>query len=678
MKNYLSLIILAILIIALLPVGAFAQAGKVEGIVIDTDTKAPLVGANIVVEGTTLGVATGSNGSYMIAAVPAGEYKLTASIIGYRKITKKVEVLADEVTTVNFEIEEIVLELKRIIVTGTKTMHTLSDVPVEAIVLSKEEIQNANVMNLAEALNLVPGIYKVGKGIVTQGMPHGYTLMLIDGQRVYKCPGRMPELNSYPVDMIERVEIVKGASSTLYGSDAIGGIVNIITKTASLKPTFSGSAGMGNYSTQVYNLGHRNTVGKFGYSINYARHLSDGKNPDLDKYQHNDLAADLRFKVNKHHTFFAKPSYYHQDIIWREPGNLQTRKKYLVNSGYEMKIGENVLNVTGSYMRVDWEGEKFLDTYETDVNYSRQIAGQYVVLAGYHYHMDKFEWGIKEHGSHGFYLQGEANWKPVTLVVGSRLEAHNLWGNHFCPEAKLLYKASDNIKFRVSVGKAFHSPKACYFFPETKWKWGHWTRQDPDLGPIESMNYQVGAEVRFLKTASVKGYLFRNDVDGMVGFEKTSDMKEREMKDGSLKMMPVYLLRNYKDVRTQGLEVSVSNQFPYHLHGTVGYSFWDTENNETGKVLTFSPRHMMKATMGWSGPYGIGTGLRVQYISRRYTDDENAEKFDPYTLVSVDLSKDILEHGQVFLTINNLLNIEYEEYTEMPGIAFLGGLRIRF
>ena len=678
MRRYLSSIVAAVLMIALLPVGVFAQAGKIEGTVIDAETKEPLVGVNVVIEGTTLGAATGADGSYVITAVPVGKYKLVVSMMGYKKLTKSVRVRPDETTLVNFEFEETVLELEEVIVTATKTRHTLGDVPVEAIVLTKEEIQSANVKNVAEALNLVPGIYKVGKGIVNQGMPHGYTLMLIDGQRVYKCPGRMPELNSYPVDMIEKVEIVRGASSTLYGSDAIGGVVNIITKTASPKSTFSGSAGLGNYGTQVYNLGHRNTVGKFGYSINYARHLSDGKNPDLDRYKHDDLAADLRYQVNEHHTFFAKPSYYHQNIIWGEPGNLQTREKYLVNYGYNLKLTENVLSVTGSYMRIDWGSEKFLDTYEADVNYIRQIAGQYVVLAGYHYHMDKFQWGIKEHGSHGYYLQGEANWKPVTLVMGSRLEDHNLWGNHFCPEAKLLYDATDDIRLRASVGKAFHSPKACYFFPGTKWKWGHWTRQDPDLGPVESLNYQVGAEVYFLETARVKGYLFSNDLDGMVGFEKTSEMKKKKMKDGSVKMMPIYVLKNYKDVRTQGLEVSVSNQFPYHLHGTVGYSFWDTENKETGKELTYSPKHMMKVTMGWRGPYGIGTGLRIQYVSSRYTDDENAKKFDPYTLLSVDIAKDILEHGQVFLTINNLLDTEYEEYTEMPGIEFLGGLRTKF
>ncbi len=679
-RRVVGLIVAVVLTIVLPPAGVFAQAtGGIEGKVVDAKTGEVLVGAKVAVQETKLRATVKEDGRYSISGVAEGTYKVAATMTDYRKMTKEVEVSADKVTTVDFELEMPVIEAERIVITGTKTRHTLRDVPVEAIVLTKEEIQSANVKNVAEALNLVPGIYKVGKGVVNQGMPHGYTLMLVDGQRVYKCPGRMPELNSYPVDMIEKVEIVKGASSTLYGSDAIGGVVNIITKTASPKPTFSGSAGLGNYGTQVYNIGHRNTVGKFGYSLNYARHLSDGKDPDLDQYKHNDVTADLRYRICEHQSVFVKPSYYHQNIIWKEPGNLQTRKKYLVNSGYKLEKGKNALNAMGSFMKVDWgDDEDFVRTYETDVNYSRRIAGQYVALAGYHYHMDKFKWGVEEHGSHGYYAQGEANWKPVTLVAGGRLEDHNLWGNHFCPEAKLLFNATDDIRLRASVGKAFHSPKAPYFFPGIKWKWGRWTKQDPDLGPVDSLNYQMGAEVRFLETAMVKGYLFRNDVDGMVGFEKTSEMKEKKMKDGTVKKMPVFILKNYKDVATQGLEVSVSNQLPYDLYGTVGYSFWDTENKETGKELTYSPKHMMKGTLLWQGPYGTSADLRVQYVSSRYTDDENTEKFDPYTLLGVGIAVDVLEYGQVFLTINNIFDTEYEEYAIMPGREFLGGLRAKF
>ena len=580
------------------------------------------------------------------------------------------------------------IELQKTVVTATKTAHALGDVPVEAIVLTKEEIERANVKNAAEALSLVPGIHVRGKSITMQGAPSGYTLVLIDGQRVYFGPGRHPVLELYPADMIEKIEIVKGASSTIYGTDSIGGVVNIITKTASAKPTFSVSTGWGNYGTQKHTLTHGNTIGKIGYSLTCARHLSDGVDPAYDQYENNDFIADLRYKVNEHHQFYVKPSYYHQKKIWSKPNDLMTIRRYMVNSGYKLKMGENLLDVMGAYRKFYREHPDKIapevETYEADVKYSRQIAGQYVALAGYHFHEDRINWmgGSQKdkHGSHGPYGQFEANMKPVTIVVGGRLEDHTWWGNKFCPEAKLLYNATDDIKLRASAAKGFRSPMPVVFYEGIRWRGGRYMRQDPNLGPTESWNYQVGAEIDFPgKAGVVRAYLFRNDIEGMHGkYEKTSETKGKKMKDGTVKMLPVYISTNYKEVRTQGLEVSFSKQFPYHLYGTVGYSFWNTENRDTGNELAYRPNHIVKGTLHWSGGYGISINVRAQHVSSQYTDDENTKELDPYALMGVDIAKDILKYAQVFLTVNNIFDKKYEEYDDIQGTEVFCGVNLRF
>ena len=688
-RRIVGLIIAAVLMAVLIPVGVYAQAtGKIKGSVVDAETGEALAGATIVVKGTGLRATVGRDGRYSILDVPVGTYRIVATATGYARIAKAVDVSADEVTTVSFNFEGDIFKLEEEMVTGTRMEHTLGDVPVEAIVLTKEDIQKANVKNAAEALSLVTGIHRKDGRITMQGMPAGYTLVLIDGQRVYFGPGRHPVLEAYPADMIEKIEIVKGASSTVYGSDAIGGVVNIITKTASAKPTFSVSTGFGNYGTQNHTLTHGNTIGKMGYFLTFARHLSDGEDPAYDQYENNDLIADLRYKVNENHLFYVKPGYYHQKKIWSRPNDLMTIRRYMVNSGYKLEMGENLLDVMGAYRKFYREyPDKIapeVDTYEADVKYSRRIAERYVALAGYHFHEDRIDWmggwcDKDKHGSHGPYGQFEANMNRVTTIVGSRMEDHTWWGNKFCPEAKLLYNASDNIKLRASAAKAFRSPKPVEFFEGIRWRSGRYMRQDPDLGPTESWNYQAGAEIDFPgKAGKVRAYLFRNDIEGMLGkYEKTSETKAKEMKDGTVKNLPVYISTNYKEVRTQGLEVSVSKEFPYHLYGTVGYSFWNTENKDTGKELAYRP-NIAKGTLYWPGAYGISINVRAQYVSSQYTDDENTQKLDPYVLVGVDIAKDILKYAQIFLTVDNLFDTEYEEYDDISGREFLGGLRVRF
>ncbi|MBL7075823.1 TonB-dependent receptor, partial [candidate division KSB1 bacterium] len=144
---------------ALLPVWAFAGVtGKIQGEVIDVETKEPLVGANVVIEGTTLGAATGTDGSYVIATVPAGKYRLIALMMGYKSRVEKVDIRTGATVTVDFELRESVLELGGIVVTGTRTPRFIKDVPVRTEVITARMIEKKAAPDLYELLQGLPGI----------------------------------------------------------------------------------------------------------------------------------------------------------------------------------------------------------------------------------------------------------------------------------------------------------------------------------------------------------------------------------------------------------------------------------------------------------------------------------------------------------------------------------------
>ncbi len=239
----------------------FAQAGKITGKVVDTETREPLADARVLLEGTDKWTLTADDGSYVIADISVGEHLVVASKSGYKPFTKKAVVSEGKAVIVNYELERLRFEGDEMVVTGTKTPLHIKDVPVRTEVITSQDIEEKNAATLYEALEGVPGVrveeqcsYCNFSMVRVQGLESGHTLVLIDGQPVYSGLAGVYGLQQIPTSNIESIEIVKGSGSALYGSSAIGGIINIITKEPSNKPSLEFFSSFGTDSTKDYSL----------------------------------------------------------------------------------------------------------------------------------------------------------------------------------------------------------------------------------------------------------------------------------------------------------------------------------------------------------------------------------------------------------------------------------------
>ncbi len=252
----------ATLLVVAMPLALFAQSGTVAGRVTDQDGNA-LAGANVLVVGTNLGAATGVDGDYSMSSVPAGDYKVSATYIGYATESQDVSVLAGSVTEINFALRPSAIDLNEVVVTGTGVAVEKSKVGNTVGTISMDNIANAPVNSVDQILtgrepgvmvNLNGGLAGEGAEIRIRGTSSltqsNQPTIYVDGVRMDNStnaggyswnggvPGRMSEINP---DAIERIEILKGATaSALYGSKASNGIINIITKQGAIgKPKFS-------------------------------------------------------------------------------------------------------------------------------------------------------------------------------------------------------------------------------------------------------------------------------------------------------------------------------------------------------------------------------------------------------------------------------------------------------
>ena len=227
-----ALLALAVLLV---PMGAQAQTGTVAGAVRD-EAGLPLPGVNVVLEGTTRGDATDLNGRYRIQQIPVGFYVVRASAVGYQAEQQPITVAAGEEVTIDFVLREQTVRGDEVVVTAARRAQRFSEVPVSIYVVLPRELETRNILSLDEALRYVPGVQMADNQVSIRGSS-GFTfntgsrvLLLLDGMPLLAPDREGIPHNALPISQVERIEIVKGPGSALYGSGALGGVINLIIK----------------------------------------------------------------------------------------------------------------------------------------------------------------------------------------------------------------------------------------------------------------------------------------------------------------------------------------------------------------------------------------------------------------------------------------------------------------
>ncbi len=264
----------------------YAQKTKTDamlfGDVKSAKTKEHIPYVTIIVKGTQLGTMTDGTGHYMLANLPVGKCVIIAQSLGYKTQEKEVFMEKNKATELFFELEEDVLNLEQVVVTGTLTEHYIKDVPIRTEVITAKEIEIKNACNLYQVLEGTPGIrveqqcqFCNFSMIRMQGLGAEHTQVLINGQPMYSGLAGVYGLQQIGTVNIDRIEVVKGAGSALYGSSAVAGAINIITKEPSFEPSTNIDLQFGNYKTNKYDIysSIRNEKGNIGLNI-YAQKIT--------------------------------------------------------------------------------------------------------------------------------------------------------------------------------------------------------------------------------------------------------------------------------------------------------------------------------------------------------------------------------------------------------------------
>lgn len=486
------------LLLLFLPVIAFAQSGRVTG-TIKSGTET--IGfASIGLEKTSIGTTATASGDFELEEVPAGNYTLLVSVLGYKKFRKSITVKSGLDTNLQVQLEKDDARLQEVVVTGTMRETYLTESPVPVEIYTPAYFRKNPTPALFEALEIVNGVQPqincnvCGTGdIHINGMEGAYTMVLIDGMPIMSALSTVYGLSGIPNSLVERIEVVKGPASTLYGSEAVAGLINVITKSPVKAPVATADVFYTSHKELNADVGMSKRLGAAStiLSTNYFRN-QDRRDVNNDNFtdiplQHrvsvfnkwslaraSGKTADMALRYYYEDRFGGElqwtPAFRGGDSIYGE--SVYTRR-YEMLGAYQLPTPERVV-LSYSYndhLQNSVYGNTIYKGHQRvlfgQLVWDKQLTSAFNLLAGTAYRYTYYDDNTPATGSEdktdpdytslpGAFLQGEYKVTPATtLLTGLRYDYNSDHGSIFTPRFNLKWSPDKDNTLRVSLGNGY-------------------------------------------------------------------------------------------------------------------------------------------------------------------------------------------------------------------------------
>lgn len=491
-----------------------------------SDAQGALPAATIQVAGTTVGTSADLEGNFTIPQVPAGEQEIKVRLLGYQPYIKKVTIIAGQTVNVSVTLRESNVNLEEIVITGTRTAKRITDSPVIVNLINSEELDQVVATDLSEGLRFQPGL-RIEKDCQTcnytqirmNGLQGGYSQILINGRPIFSPLTGLYGMEMIPTNMIERIEVVRGGVSALYGSSAIGGTVNVITKTPlqndySLTYHYQNIGGSAHDNLLTGNATVVNQEANAGATFFVSRRDRQAFDANEDNFSEapelkdNSFGTNLFYLPTKNQKLSVSLSTLYE---YRYGGEIVDKPAYLAQQSeerthhiligsldYQINFNDEKSSLIFYYggQRTDRDhytgiipdGGQELEDFLADPPYgisevvTHQGGGQYnhrfdqflggstVLTVGSEYVYDDVLDQIESYNylidqtttDWGTFVQNDWDITPqLNFLSGVRIDQHNLVDHTIVsPRLSLLYKLKETTQFRLGWGTGFRAPQA--------------------------------------------------------------------------------------------------------------------------------------------------------------------------------------------------------------------------
>lgn len=608
-----------------------------------------------------------------------------------------------------------VFDLQEVVVTATRIPRKVVDVTSAVSVIDRKEIEKSNANYVMDVIGSQPGVYirkdaVFGRqSIEIRGLGSNCRRIqtLIDGRPEKMALFGCTVTQTLPLSNIERIEVVRGPESVLYGTDALGGVVNIITRKA-LSPGLETNAllSYGAYNSQHAQLQHGGYLNGFDYFLTMDYKASDGHRENSE-YEGMDFSGRIGYALPKIWKFELSGKYF--DDSANDPGEITnpytqndkreyeryswdfdaigTWTKGDISLNFYQNIGEHKFDMPSAddfwHSKDNSYGVNLKTTYELYKNGGKRN----IITTGYEY---KYEWAetlepwnswAKESFGQAFNFMnvGEFNrhnndvfaFNELTLnkfinSIGVRFHHTESYGWKALPQLGLLYHFSPNTSGRIKVGKGFRQPKfsELYLYPA----------HNEELEPEENWSYEIALNQKITSNIAVSVNPFYMDIKNFIETVSNSTPP------------PMMINKNSGEFYIRGVEVGLDVvSLINNLKITMFATYMDIEDPEgTGHAnRQGKPEFKYNALVNYA-LNKLNFSLNMEYIAGLYDANlfanSEIQKVDNFFVADLKTSWQMNQKFQIFLGIENLFDADYEQFPgyPMPGISLHSGVRMGF
>lgn len=606
--------------------------------------------------------------------------------------------------------------LDELVVTATGHEQQATDAPASISVISRDKIEQGAYRDITDALRDVPGVIITGGGagdngadITLRGMPASYTLLLVDGKRVSSRESRPNGSAGFeqdwlpPLSAIERIEVIRGPMSTLYGSDAIGGVINVITRKVprqwggelQLDTTIQEDQDSGNIYQTNFAVGGPLATDLVGLQI-YGRQYSREEDRIINGFEEKELQSvtgRLSFTPGENHDFTV------------ESGIVdQRRRSFMGVSAPEEGCRGGCSDVDNShfrrYLALSHNGRWSLgatDTYvqrETVESETREIEitntvaksslvvpiADHMLTVGVNYEEEELDDRTTNQISDRTRVEGsqwalfaEDEWMMTdrfALTGGVRLDDDENYGSHVSPRLYGVWGLASRWTLKGGVSTGFRSPNLREITPD----WGQISRGgdvygNPDLEPETSLNKELSLHYRVPGGFSSNITVFHNDFDDKI----TRVACPQSICDAGPNQFgsdPTYRI-NVDEAVTRGVEIGLNSPIGNTLEVGASYTYTDSEQKSgeyEGEPLTQLPEHLASLSLNWYPNDRLSPWLRATYRGKESQPNtgpsQDATIAPSYTVVDTGLGYRLTDNTEVRAGVYNLFDkdVTFDEY----------------
>ncbi|WP_368559760.1 TonB-dependent receptor plug domain-containing protein [Acinetobacter indicus] len=546
--------------------------------------------------------------------------------------------------------------LDTMVVTASRSQQHIKDVPARLNVIDEKTIQQSPIADLPSLLTKEAALsvkqvggYGQPASIFLRGSNAAHTLILQDGMRSNTATVAGTNLHLIDTTDIKQIEILKGPGSVQYGTDAIGGVIQLISKTPTKNSAFT-TIEVGEKNTYKSILGVDAAENGYYAQIRGQRLETDGdqiisnqaKKAGFDQKGYSaklgvdkdNFGLSAEFKENEGHgdyfSYGAPEAYDFTNRLYNVKGYLKLNP----NLVWETRLSQ--FEDEYAIVKSAYPSTVITEQQEIDSNIQWQINAEHKLLLGVHYNKTEAEslnTFKDENDSTGYYLQHQYQNDVISTQAGIRVEDNQQFGTHTIGQLAGRYKLSPASSIYANVGTAFRAPIVGQIISEPAW-WGG----NPDLEPEESVSYEIGFDHLLVPSVTLYGSAFQTKVDNI-------------MVSGALTN---WVFENMGSATFNGAELGLKwTQDEFYANAE--YAYIQAKNDDEDADLPNRPRHNFNLTIGWdNGQYGASTTLVAKGKAKDSRD------IPGYAAIDMNAYWQVNPHLKTFVNIRNVGDTNYK------------------